>query len=90
MNDNTQLLQNFMQATEALLGRCMALAKEADPEAHAKGCAWLDSPGSRVELRIDLGGRTPTPTHTIRCLVVDDGGEALWELFAVTTPSGNA
>jgi hypothetical protein len=89
MNDNQNLLQDFMQVTEALLGRCFAVAKAADPQAHARGCEWFDSPGSRFELRIVLGGRTPTPTHIIRGLIVDDGGEALWELFTVTTPSGN-
>jgi hypothetical protein len=77
------------KVTEALLGRCFAVAKAADPQSHAQGCAWLDSPGSKLEIRIDLGGRITTPIHTIRCVIVDDGGEALWEMFALTTPSGN-
>ena len=90
MTESETLLQTFMKATEAFVRSAAEAAKTADPQSHAEGCGWLDSPGSKVELRIDLGGRLPTPTHTIRGLVVDEGGEALWQLFSVTTPSGNA
>jgi hypothetical protein len=89
MTENERLLLTFMQATEAFFKSCAALAAEADPESHQQATKWLDSPGSRVEVRIDLGGWIPLPTHTIRALIVDDGGEALWELFKRSTPSSN-
>jgi hypothetical protein len=89
MTENEKLLNTFMEAAEAFFRSCVALAAQADPEAHRQASKWLDSPGSRVELRVDFGGLRPAPTHAIRAFVVDDGGEPLWELFSVITPSGN-
>lgn len=87
MNPDQNLLMEFMQATETLLGNCFAQAKAIDPLAYSQGCAWFDAPGSRIELRVNLGGRIAAQTHTVSCVVVDEGGEALWELFTLTVPA---
>ncbi len=87
MNSDQILLTTFMQATEALLRNCFAQTKAIDPLAYSQGCAWFDTPGSRVELRVNLGGRIAAQTHTVSCVVVDEGGEALWEMFTLTAPA---
>lgn len=88
MNENEKMLNILVLAAETVFGVIVTETQTTDPAAHAQAHKWLLTPGSRVELRIDIGSLVaPTPTTNIRCVVVDSGDEPLWEVFTRTTES---
>jgi hypothetical protein len=89
MTENQKLLQALEQATNAYFWNNAMEHMVKDTYEHAQACKWLSSPGSRVEVRVDMGGLVKSTLVNVRAVIVDSGGEPLWEMFRATTPNTN-
>jgi hypothetical protein len=88
MTETEKLLNILVLAAETVFESIVTKTDSADPAALAQAHKWLLMPGSRVELRVDLGGlEIPASITTVRGLIVDSGGEPLWQFFPGTSPS---
>ena len=76
-----KLMPLFAQITAAVFKRGLEHARQDDPHSYSVAAKWIDKPGCRFELRIDMG--RPGEPLTTRGLIVDGNGEALVEVFTV-------
>ena len=74
-----RLLRLFAQLAGALMERGLTHARRDDPHAYLAALKWVESGGSKMQLRIDIDAQS----ITTRGMVVDQGDEALMQVFAI-------
>jgi hypothetical protein len=88
VTENEKLLNILVLAAETVFARIVTETQTTSPVALTQAHKWRLMPGSRVELRVDLGGlEIPASITTVRCVIVDSGDEPLWQLFPGASPS---